>query len=152
MSTLFTNARIWDEHKNFLPGELWVDEGAFVHPDQRAAEKVDLQGGWVVPALWDSHLHLLLLARSLGQLDLTDCRDKSELLERLQQAEGEWVEGFGWNESHWMHPELPQLEELDRAWGGRPCWLTRSDLHSGLTNGEGLIRAKIGANPAQSLE
>jgi len=81
----------------------------------------------------------------LGQLNLTDCRDRFDLLQRLEAAEGEWVEGYGWNESHWHDPELPTRAELDRACGGRPCWLTRSDLHSAFTNSAGLRRAGISA-------
>ncbi|MBS2034068.1 amidohydrolase family protein [bacterium] len=143
MSTLFWNARIWDGARGFSPGQLQVDEGVFVQPGGQAHQEIDLEGAYVLPGLWDSHLHLLLLARSLGQVDLSNCRDQFELLSRLERAEGEWVEGFGWNESHWDNPDLPQLEQLDRACDGRPCWLTRSDLHSGLTNSEGLRRAGI---------
>lgn len=142
MITRFHGGLLWDGRRGFAPGSLTVEEGAF-RSEATADRQVDLQGGWVVPALWDSHLHLLLLARAMGQIDLTDCVDKFDLLRRLEKAEGEWVEGYGWNESHWRQPELPSLEELDRACAGRPCWLTRSDLHSALTNGCGLERAGI---------
>lgn len=143
MNVLFQNGLLWDGAEGFVQGDLRVDGGVFVHPRGDAKGRVDLQGAYVLPALWDSHLHLLLLARAMGQLDLTDCRHKQDLLARLVQTEGEWIEGFGWNESHWESPDLPSLEELDQACGGRPCWLTRSDLHSGLTNGSGLKRAQI---------
>ena len=152
MRTRFRNGLIWDGN-GFAAGDLWVEQGNFV-PEGSAGQEVDLQGGWVLPALWDSHLHLLLLARAMGQLDLTDCRDKSDLLQRLEKGEGEWVEGYGWNESHWSDPQLPTREELDRACGGRPCWLTRSDLHSAFTNSAGLQRANISqetADPAGGI-
>jgi predicted amidohydrolase YtcJ len=142
--TRYHSGLIWNGRDVFVPGSLWV-EGDTLASDGSAGHQVDLQGGWVLPALWDSHLHLLLLARCMGQLNLTNCRDKFDLLERLERAEGDWVEGYGWNESHWRDPCLPGLEELDRACAGRPCWLTRSDLHSGLTNSAGLQRAAISA-------
>lgn len=111
----------------------------------RAGERwVDLQGAFLLPGLWDAHIHLLLLARALGQVDLSHCRDRWDLLGALQSAPGEWVEGHGWNESHWLDPRLPTPQQLDQACGGRPCFLTRSDLHSALVNGEALRRAGIG--------
>ncbi|MBN9418517.1 MAG: amidohydrolase [Candidatus Eremiobacteraeota bacterium] len=145
MSTRYRNGRIWNGADGFLPGSLTVVDGLFT-TSETARREVDLEGAWVMPALWDSHLHLLLLARCMGQVDLTTCRDRLDLLQRIEQAEGVWVEGYGWNESHWQDPRLPSLEELDRACAGRPCWLTRSDLHSALTNGKGLEQAGISAS------
>lgn len=142
MKTRFRSGLLWNGVDGFAAGDLWVEGDAFAAAGSARAE-VDLQGGWVVPALWDSHLHLLLLARSMGQINLTECRDRFDLLRRLEAAEGAWVEGCGWNESHWLDPRLPTREELDRVCGGRPCWLTRSDLHSGLTNSAGLQLAGI---------
>ncbi|MFN8610766.1 MAG: amidohydrolase [Vulcanimicrobiota bacterium] len=142
MSALFKNGWIWDGSSQFVWGDLCVREGVFTQPAW-GRDAVDLEGGYVLPALWDSHLHLLLLARALGQLDLTGCRHKGDLLELLADGQGAWVEGYGWNESHWEDPQLPSLEELDRACRGRPCWLTRSDLHSGMTNLGGLRMAQI---------
>ncbi|MBX3172247.1 MAG: amidohydrolase [Candidatus Eremiobacteraeota bacterium] len=147
MKTRFRQGLLWNGRDGFEAGDLWVEAGSFASPGAAGSE-VDLQGGWVVPALWDSHLHLLLLARCLGQVDLSDCRNKSDLLKRLDAAEGAWVEGYGWNESHWLEPDLPRREELDRACGGRPCWLTRSDLHSAFTNSAGLKLAGISARTA----
>lgn len=147
MRTCFRNGLLWNGRDGFDAGDLWVEDGSFAAPGA-AEREVDLEGAFVVPALWDSHLHLLLLARCMGQVNLTDCRDKFELLRSLESAEGNWVEGYGWNESHWHNPELPTLEELDRVCSGRPCWLTRSDLHSALTNAEGLKRAGISAQTA----
>lgn len=147
MKTCFRHGLLWDGKDGFAAGELWAEGDSFAAPGSAQAE-VDLQGGWVVPALWDSHLHLLLLARSMGQIDLSDCRDRFALLGRLEAAEGTWVEGYGWNESHWRDPQLPTLEELDRACGGRPCWLTRSDLHSAFTNSAGLKLAGIRSHTA----
>ena len=144
MSVRYENALIWDGHERFKPGALQVDGEHFGVAGAACQETVDLDGAFVLPALWDSHLHLLLLARAMGQVNLTDCVDKQDLLSRLEGAEGEWVEGFGWNDSHWQNPGLPTLEELDRACQGRPCWLTRSDLHSAMTNGPGLVQAGIG--------
>lgn len=142
---LYRNALIWNG-RGFEPGDLRADSHIVELGDlsARTGEEVhDCGGAYLLPGLWDSHLHLLLLARALGQIDLSDCRNQDEFLERVARAEGDWIEGHGWNQSHWDNPALPGLEELDRATGGRPCWLTRADLHSALANTEALKRAGI---------
>lgn len=102
---------------------------------QPGEETLDLQGAYLLPGLWDTHQHLLLWARSLARLDLSVCASAGQLLELVRAAPGTgWVDGYGWNESSWDSPNLPDLRQLDEAAGDRPCWLRRSDLHSGLAN------------------
>ena len=150
MTRLFQNALVWDG-QNFRPADMRVSDRIVEVGELRpeAGEEVyPCDGAYLLPGLWDSHLHLLLLARALGQVDLTDCVDRQDLLSRLAQAEGEWVEGHGWNENNWEDPRLPSLDELDQACAGRPCCLERSDLHSALVNRAALERAGIDADTA----
>lgn len=144
---LYRSALIWNGH-GFEPGDLRFDSHFREVGQLRASpgeEVYNCDGAYLLPGLWDSHIHLLLLARALGQVDLSDCRNKGDLLDRIARAQGEWVEGHGWNQSHWEDAALPELAELDRACGGRPCWLTRADLHSALANSEALRRAGVEA-------
>ena len=111
-------------------------------------EVVDLEGAFVLPGLWDTHIHLLFYAQSLAKLDCSDCRSREELLARLearagQTPAGEWVEAGGWGEGSWDDPRLPTLDALDRASQGRPTLLSRADLHSVLVNRAALERAGI---------
>jgi predicted amidohydrolase YtcJ len=44
------------------------------------------------------------------------------------------VLGHGWDESGWADQALPSREELERAAGGRPVYLSRVDAHSALVS------------------
>jgi predicted amidohydrolase YtcJ len=114
-----------------------------------ADECIDLKGAFVLPGLWDTHIHLTLWAENFGHLDLTGCADKAELLARVKQRAaslppGEWLRGHGWSEDEWLDQALPSADELET--GGRPVALTRSDMHSALVNHAALRLAGVTAD------
>ncbi|MFA6030009.1 MAG: amidohydrolase [Elusimicrobiota bacterium] len=107
---------------------------AALDEDPPAARVVDLQGATAVPGLVDAHVHLLWLGRRRLELDLAGVRDGVELLRRVAQRArtlppGAWLRGGG----HELR-EPPPARELSEAAGGRPVWLLRRDLHSGLAS------------------
>jgi len=110
------------------------------------ARVVDLDGGLVVPGLWDAHLHLFDWAVSRLQVSLVGCASRRELMVRLGEAVvrrpgTDALLGWGWSSSDWADPGLPDRGELDRVTGpDRPVLLLRSDLHSGLANSAALRR------------
>jgi predicted amidohydrolase YtcJ len=63
---------------------------------------LNLGGAWVVPGLFDTHLHLISGGFRLAQLDLSAVTSKSEFIARvtaaaakLDSAAGEWLLGGG---------------------------------------------------------
>ena len=96
---------------------------------------IDLRGALVAPGFVDSHMHLTETGIALESLQLAPVTSARALLEAVAGARGDGpVLGHGWDESTWADPTLPTAEELDRAAGGRPVYLSRVDVHSALVS------------------
>jgi predicted amidohydrolase YtcJ len=98
-------------------------------------EIIDLRGALVAPGFVDSHVHLTETGIALGSLQLGGVRSARQLLDAVAASDGEGpLLGHGWDESTWEDPALPAAEELERAAGGRPVFLSRADAHSALVS------------------
>ena len=106
--------------------------------------QIDLGGATVLPALTDSHCHLLGAALAAEGLDLSDALDKHAILalvageaHRLEHlgATADWVVGRGWDESSMRDATLPTRTELLRASAGHPVLLWRTCGHVALVAG-----------------
>jgi predicted amidohydrolase YtcJ len=100
---------------------------------------VDLAGCLLAPAFVDAHVHTTSTGMALLGLDLSDARSAGEVLERLARHAAEHpadrvVIGHGWDESTWPVREPPNAEQLARAAGGRPVYLSRVDSHSAMVS------------------
>ncbi|KIC63158.1 amidohydrolase [Pseudarthrobacter phenanthrenivorans] len=96
---------------------------------------IDLRGALVAPGFVDSHMHLTETGIALESLQLGAARSARELLDAVAAAGGDGpVLGHGWDESTWADPTLPGAEEIERASGGRPVYLSRVDVHSALVS------------------
>jgi len=69
------------------------------------AEKIDAEGGLLLPGFNDSHMHLHEFGRSIHRINAFDVTSVDELAERgrelinrLKLPKGSVVTGFGWNE------------------------------------------------------
>ncbi|MET9021054.1 amidohydrolase family protein [Actinopolymorpha sp. NPDC004070] len=116
-----------------------------------ADEIVELAGRLVTPAFVDAHVHLSQTGLRLSGLDLAAATSRTDVLDavaRHARARADAVLlGFGWDETTWADPRLPTAAELDRAAPGRPVYLARVDVHSGLVSGALYDRA-----PAMAAE
>src|SRR5262245_19164082 len=81
-------------------------------------ETVDLDGRWVLPGLWDHHVHFDQWALSRGRLDLSRAGSAAEVTqlvtERLRSGpppDGLTLEGFGFRDGLW--PDAPHRDLLD---------------------------------------
>lgn len=102
--------------------------------DDAGAEQVDLDGRFVIPGLWDNHVHFNQWAMSTRRLDISEAASASETadlvrnrLARGRPANGEPLVGFGFRDGLW--PDAPSRELLDRVSGGHPVILISADLH-----------------------
>ncbi|MGN7200243.1 amidohydrolase [Arthrobacter sp. SAFR-044] len=96
---------------------------------------IDLRGALVAPGFVDSHMHLTETGIALESLQLGALTSARAVLDAVAGAGGDGpVLGHGWDESMWADPTLPSAEELDRAAGGRPVYLSRVDVHSALVS------------------
>ena len=100
-----------------------------------AAEEVNLDGRFVIPGLWDNHVHFTQWAQTARRLDVSIAASAVEtaalVAERLRsRAAGETSEtlvGFGFRDGLW--PDVPSRAVLDDASGSVPVVLVSGDLH-----------------------
>lgn len=125
-----------------------ADVGNLRGPDTSV---LDLEGRFLGPGFVDAHVHLLAGGLARSRVDLGGCRSPDELLGRIGAAareapEGAWILGGDWNEGDWKG-EAPTRHWLDQAAEGRPVFLFRSDLHTGVASSRALELAGIDAEP-----
>lgn len=154
---LLLNARCYRGNAQFHPGQslaVWQGRILAIGAEAEIRELqgdrtvvADLGGRYLLPGLTDAHIHLSAYARLL---DILDCETDSpeECLARVAvRAENtphdRWIEGHGWDQNHWGH--FGAIEELDRASGGRPTYLTARSLHAAWVSSAALAVAGISA-------
>jgi len=109
--------------------------------DCRAAatdpEPIDLDGRTVLPGFVDAHTHVFSVGIQRIETDLSDAADRAEALERLSDNaadtdSGEWVLGFGYDESTWPVGDRDYLtrDDLDAVSESHPVVAYRVDGHT----------------------
>lgn len=111
---------------------------------------IDGQGKFMLPGLIDAHGHVMGLGFQQVNVDLTGSQSLDEALQQVRDYASEytdinWVQGRGWNHTHWEINRFPTAEELDEAENERPVWLTRVDGHAGWANSKAMEAAGITA-------
>lgn len=109
---------------------------------------IDLRGQLTLPAFTDSHIHFTDFAESLENVNLVGCRSIEEAVARVaervrERADGELIQGGGWNHLDWQTPAFPTRQALDSVSPSHPVILTRKDGHSVWLNSLALARARI---------
>jgi len=110
--------------------------------------RVDLHGGFAVPALTDAHGHVEGLGIALQRLRLEGTKSAAEIAgmvaKRVKQAPaGEWILGRGWDQNDWAVEKFPTRDVLDRVSGDHPVWLRRVDGHAAWANSKALELAGV---------
>lgn len=125
-------------------------------------EPYDLEGRFLIPGLWDHHVHFSQWTTQRQRLDLSATSSAAEVLrlvretlasghtarsgselsspgqpkptqpEPTQPDAGQPLVGYGFRDGLW--PDQPSVEALDEAAGGTPVVLISGDLHCGWLN------------------
>ncbi len=107
----------------------------------RRGAVVDGGGGWLIPGLWDHHVHTVQWALVAQRTDLGGARSASEAAARMSAApvlaDGRRV-GTGYRDALWA--DRPSLAALDEATGDVPTYLINADVHSVWINSAALRR------------
>ncbi|MGE4130804.1 MAG: amidohydrolase [Bdellovibrionales bacterium] len=96
-----------------------------------------------IEACFDSHVHWPFtgeISHRLSLAHLKKSRDVLDLKPAAGHLRGEWILGFGWQDTDW--PEPPHRSVLDE-WSKAPVVLSRCDGHAVWVNTETLKRCKI---------
>jgi predicted amidohydrolase YtcJ len=109
---------------------------------------VDDQRLTLLPALYDTHCHLLEAARNFSMVPAERAHSIAELVELIRQAAtttpaGQWIRTTNaWNEANLVERRLPTATELDAATTAHPV-LVRRGGHNGVANSLALRLAGI---------
>lgn len=118
-------------------------------------EFVYLDGNTMVPGFNDGHSHLLQYGLELATVDLTPevCPNiptmKQRLAEQAAQVKpGEWIRGWGWDESRMEEGRAPTAEDLSEAVPNNPVMITRTCYHMVVANRLALELGGVDENTA----
>lgn len=117
--------------------DLGIDGRGLVVPAHAAAgEELDADGRWLLPGLWDRHVHAGMWARARTRLDLRQTTSAAQVLDVVSSASpgpepaepAEPLVGFGFRRAGW--PDTASVAALDAVVGERPVVLIAGDAHS----------------------
>ncbi len=107
---------------------------------------VEADGRWLIPGLWDAHVHFGQWALSRGRLDVSGTDSAAAVtdlvrtgLDQIDRAEGDPARvliGQGFRSAPW--PVQPTVAELDAVSGNHPVVLISGDAHNGWLNSAAL--------------
>jgi predicted amidohydrolase YtcJ len=99
-----------------------------------------------IPRCYDSHVHWSSTGEVLNQIDLTGLRSLAELRRRqdtIKPNRGEWIIGFGWDQSTWPVEDIPDRKILDELFPNHPVAFSRIDGHALWVNSLAMRLANI---------
>lgn len=129
------------------PVDLLIDGGRVTAVADRierppGSQEVALDGRFVIPGLWDHHVHMAQWAATLRRVDLSGTTSPEAVLDRVRHhiaaldasgAEPDTlVTGWGYRSGAWN--PLPGVRALDAASGRHPVVLMSGDGHNGWLN------------------
>jgi len=147
-ATVFVNAKVITMNPRLeLYEALLMQDGRIIATGSRqqiqqqapmGAEYVDIGGRTIMPGLVDTHPHLLSWAAfKRSVVDLFDCKNHAEIIERIREVaartpKGEWIRCSPIGEPHYFlrrswrdleEGELPTRKVLDEATTDHPVWI-----------------------------
>lgn len=136
-SVLFRQARLAPQAppQDVLVVDDHVAEIGDIENRAQMAEVVDVDGRFLLPGLWDRHVHFDQWAQIRARLDLSGvetaaaaARLVATSIANSQQDLDMPVVGYGFRDALW--PDAPHREVLDEMCGEVPVVLISADLHS----------------------
>jgi predicted amidohydrolase YtcJ len=135
------------------PFDLSIADGVITAIGGLGEADVDLGGRWVVPGLWDEHVHTSQWAQHRQRLDLsgaTSAIEAAQLVADAPRPPGDLpIVGGGYRDGLW--PDRPGADLLDAAEERRPVVLISGDLHSCWLNTAALQRFGFPEHPTGLL-
>lgn len=101
---------------------------------------IDLAGRWLIPGLWDHHVHFTQWTLTSQRIDLSSAASAVQAAELLRGADGSADIVIGANFRDGLWPDAPSRAVLDGATGAVPAVLVSGDLHCVWLNSAALAR------------
>jgi predicted amidohydrolase YtcJ len=146
-TVLFHRARLAPQGRpqDVLVAAGMVAEVGDLEAGREVAEVVDLDGRFLLPGLWDRHVHFDQWAQIRARLDLSGVETAAAAARLVashvaaQHHDADIpVVGYGFRDALW--PDVPNREVLDELCGAVPVVLISADLHSAWLNSAALRR------------
>lgn len=116
-----------------------------LHADATYADVVDAEGRWLIPGLWDHHVHLGQWTLASQRLDLAGARSPEDVTDavtrRLAQYPDYPVIGWGHRSGGWERDVT--VSELDAVSGDTPVVLISGDGHHAWLNTVALLHLAL---------
>lgn len=117
--------------------------------------KIDLKGKTLLPGFIDPHSHFGMVSNTMGQVDLNpppvgnvstitsivDALKKYKAEHRIK--DGEWIFGWGYDESQLAEKRHPNKNEIDAALPNNPVYLQHTSGHMGVANSMALEQMNV---------
>jgi predicted amidohydrolase YtcJ len=115
---------------------------------------INMHGAFVMPGFNDAHVHIGKSALAKLAIDFTGVQSLAEFQQRIREnikdrAPGEWVTGFGWDQTLWPGRRDPTREDLDTVSTTHPMFFTRVDDHVAVANSLALKIAGVTKDSAE---
>ncbi len=109
---------------------------------------IDLHGAFVMPGFNDAHVHIGQSALTKLAIDFTGVQSLAEFQQRIRanikdRAPGEWITGFGWDQTLWPGRRDPTRADLDAVSTAYPMFFARVDGHVAIANSLALKLAGV---------
>ena len=108
-------------------------------------ELINLEGKTMLPGFIDSHSHIVAVAQTLMIVNLSEANSKEEFIEMLKESlknnppkEGEWLIGFGYDNTRYENQEHPTKFDLDLVSKEIPIFISHASGHIATTNSKAL--------------
>jgi predicted amidohydrolase YtcJ len=127
------------------PVDVRVVDGVVTHVapglDAGTEEVLDAGGRWLMPGLWDHHVHLAQWTLASARLDLGRARSAAEVVQLVAERLEEWPDlpVIGWGHRPTAWPEDPVVSMLDEIDTDQSIVLISGDCHHGWLNTTALI-------------
>ena len=158
--TIFTNGNVitMDEHMKRASAIVIQQDRIIYVGDKETAlsfrgsktEVIDLQQKTVLPGFIESHIHPVSYALNLLEVDCrpTNAPSIDRILELIKEAadktpKGEWIRGFGWDDSRLKERLIPTRWDLDKVSPDHPVALLRTCNHMSVLNSKALEMSGI---------
>jgi predicted amidohydrolase YtcJ len=117
---------------------------------------IDMRGAFVMPGFNDAHVHIGQSALTKLAIDFTGVQSLAEFQQRIRanlkdRAPGEWITGFGWDQTLWPGRRDPTRADLDAVSTAHPMFFSRVDGHVAVANSLALQLAGVTQDTAQPV-